>query len=411
MVSGEEPLMDMKDRISFYLELINCNYDLYLWEYDKDLQFKHTNWRESIFSGNFLSYTGLSKLVAEHISSGKKTPLILEADGNLLWITGFMYDGPALERCYLIGPIYSGRDSHMQLRKRLDNYDLTVKLRSMIFKMTEQIPIIPSSTIKQYAVMLHYCLNHTKISTNDVTFQSSVSASAKARPYPPSEEHAGIWYSEQKLLQMLADGDPNYKEALAKSAALSSGIKADFKAPLRQNKNNSLVLLTLCSRACIQGGLAPSVSYDLNDYYAARIEECNSMSEVQQLTEAMLADYVYRVRKSKQDTAVSTPIQNACAYIKSHIAEPLSIRVLARKSGYSEYYFSHKFKEETGVSVNDYILNEKIEQAKLLLSGTNDNIQAISDALSFSNRSYFYSCFQKLAGMSPSQYRTRNHKI
>ena len=130
----------------------------------------------------------------------------------------------------------------MQLRKRLDNYDLTVKLRSMIFKMTEQIPIIPSSTIKQYAVMLHYCLNHTKISTNDVTFQSSVSASAKARPYPPSEEHAGIWYSEQKLLQMLADGDPNYKEALAKSAALSSGIKADFKAPLRQNKNNSLVL-------------------------------------------------------------------------------------------------------------------------------------------------------------------------
>ena len=149
----------------------------------------------------------------------------------------------------------------------------------------------------------------------------------------------------------------------------------------------------------------------MNDYYAARIEECNSMSEVQQLTEAMLADYVYRVRKSKQDTAVSTPIQNACAYIKSHIAEPLSIRVLARKSGYSEYYFSHKFKEETGVSVNDYILNEKIEQAKLLLSGTNDNIQAISDALSFSNRSYFYSCFQKLAGMSPSQYRARNHKI
>ena len=96
--------MDMKDRISFYLELINCNYDLYLWEYDKDLQFKHTNWRESIFSGNFLSYTGLSKLVAEHISSGKKTPLILEADGNLLWITGFMYDGPALERCYLNWP-------------------------------------------------------------------------------------------------------------------------------------------------------------------------------------------------------------------------------------------------------------------------------------------------------------------
>lgn len=125
----------------------------------------------------------------------------------------------------------------------------------------------------------------------------------------------------------------------------------------------------------------------------------------------MLADYVYRVQKSKEKSNISAPIQNACAYIKSHITEALSIHVLARRSGYSEYYFSHKFKEELGISVNDYILKEKIAEAKLLLSGTTDNIQAISDNLSFSNRSYFYTCFQKLVGMSPSEYRSQNHRI
>ena len=46
-----------------------------------------------------------------------------------------------------------------------------------------------------------------------------------------------------------------------------------------------------------------------------------------------------------------------------------------------------------------------------MLEGTNDTIQSISDALSFSNRSYFYTCFQKLTGISPSEYRKRNGKL
>ncbi|CUX25124.1 helix-turn-helix transcriptional regulator [Clostridium sp. C105KSO13] len=403
--------MNTPDKISFFMELINCSYDLYIWSYDKDMNMVHTNWTESIFSGNFLSYTGLSKLVEEHIASGKKTPLILEATGNLLWIAGFVYNGSLLENFYLIGPIYSGRDSQMLLRKHLDEYDLTVKLRSMVFKLFERIPTVPTNIINQYAVMLHYCLTNAKISTNDITYQSIVPATQKKDSPASSFEHAGIWYAEERLFKMIADGDPNYKEALAKSASLSSGMKTDSRDSLRRHKNNTLVLLTLCSRACIRGGLAPSISYDLNDFYASKIEECNSMSEMQKLNESMLADYVYRVRKSKEESQTSAPIRNACAYIKSHITESLSIAVLAKQSGYSEYYFSHKFKQETGTSINDYILKEKIDQAKLLLSGTTENIQTISDNLSFSNRSYFYTCFQKLVGMSPSEYRSQNHRI
>lgn len=403
--------MNAADKISFFMELINCNYDLYIWTYDKNLNLIHTNWTESIFSGDFLSYTGLSKLVKDHISSGHKTPLILEATANLLWIAGFVSNEPLLEHCCLIGPIYSGRDSQMLLRKHLDEYDLTVKLRSMIFKLFDQISTVPTNIISQYAVMLHYCLTNEKISTNDILYQSIVPSAQKKDSVNPSLEHAGIWYAEEQLFNMIADGNPKYKEALAKSASLSAGMKTDSKDSLRYHKNNTLVLLTLCSRACIRGGLAPSISYDLNDFYASRIEDCTSMSEIQKLNEAMLADYVYRVRKSKEESHISAPIQNACSYIKSHITEPLSIHILAKSSGYSEYYFSHKFKEEVGTSINDYILKEKINQAKLVLSGTTESIQAISDGLSFSNRSYFYTCFQKLTGMSPSEYRSQNHKI
>lgn len=403
--------MLIPDKLSVFLELINCNYNLYLWEYDENLQFLHTNWTENIFSGNFLSYTGLSALVKEHISSGKKTPVILEADANLLWIAGFYYDGSYLNKCYLIGPIYSGRDSHMLLRRHMDSYDLTVRLRSEIFKIFEQIPTIPSNIMSQYAVMLHYCLTNEKIETTVLTYQSTVPATKKSFPRAASLEHAGIWYSEQQLCQMLSDGDPRYKEALARSFSLSSGMNTTIKDTLRYYKNNALVLLTLCSRACIKGGLSPSISYDLNDYYATRLEECTSLTEVQKLSESMLADYVYRVQQTRKNTHISSQIQNACAYIKANIADSLSVGELAERCGYSEYYFSYKFKKEMGIKLNEYILNEKIEQAKLYLSGTNDSIQTISDNLSFGSRSYFYTCFRNQTGMSPSEYRSKTRKL
>ncbi len=403
--------MTNRENLQLYLELINCNYDLFLWEYDGDLNFLQTNWTESVFAGNFVSYTGLAGLVKEHIASGKRAPTILEAPANLMWMAGFDYDEDTIKACYFIGPIYSGRDSHLMLRKNMDSYDLSIKLRSSITKIFEQIPTLPSNILSQYAIMFHYALTGERITDADLTFQSTIPAPAQASAKKASTEHAGIWYTEQQLLKAFADGSPNYKEALRNSSSLSSGVKAETGDALRQHKNSGLVLLTLCSRACIKGGLAPEIAYDLNDYYATRLEECASLTAVRKLLEEMLEDYVLRVQQAKESSDVSTQIQNACTFIKGSVTTPLSIKTLAQRYGYSEYYFSHKFHKEVGISVNEYILKERISQAKLLLAGTSDSIQSISDTLLFGNRSYFYTCFRKEVGVSPSEYRQNNQKI
>ena len=134
------------------------------------------------------------------------------------------------------------------------------------------------------------------------------------------------------------------------------------------------------------------------------------MTDANKLCAEMLEDYVSRVQELKKNPSVSNLIRNACEYIKSHLSEEISIQELAKRTGYTEYYFSHKFKKELGCSVNEYILNVKIEQAKLLLAGTTDSIQSISDNLAFSNRSYFYTCFQKKTGVSPTEYRKLHKK-
>lgn len=397
--------MKTNEKISFFMELINCNYDLHYWNFDTDFHLLETDWTNDLFSSAFFDFVGFKELILQQLSEGNHYPLVLEAEANLLWIAGFQFENGILNNIHMIGPIFSGRDTYLLLRKKLDSYELSVSLRASMHKVFESIPTVPSNILMQYAVMLHYCLNEERISVNDVTFLNSTTSEQMDSVSLSGNSHAGIWINEQLLCKMLADGDPRYKEALQKSFSLSHGVKADIGDALRYHKNNCLVLLTLCSRACISGGLSPDIGYDLNDYYAQKIEYCKSMTDANKLCAEMLEDYVSRVQEVKKNPSVSNLMRNSCEYIKSHLGEPISIEELAKRTGYTEYYFSHKFKKEIGCSVNDYIMNEKIERAKLLLSGTTESIQSISDNLAFSNRSYFYTCFQKMTGMSPTEYR------
>ena len=403
--------MDSTDRLAFFHELLNCNYTLFCWEYDRDFTLIHTDYTDNLFADGFLVYTGLSALLTDYLASGKSMPVILELPGNLLWACGFEYPDTPDCRIHLIGPVFSGRDSWLIIRRRLDAYNLSVQTRAAVMKNFENIPAIPSNIITEYAVMLHYCLTGNKVSRSDVTYLCAEDAAFTDIRKSDSPNYTGIWYAEQQLCKMFADGDPMSRDALSRLFSVSSGIGAEYGDALRAHKNNLLVLLTLCSRACINGGLQPSAAYELFDYYAQKIEECTSMATASNVRGKMLEDYITRVQEARTQTGISTLIENSCKYIRTHLGSPLSISELARRVGYTEYYFSHKFKKEVGCSVTDFIIKEKISQAKLMLEGTNDTIQSISDALSFSNRSYFYTCFQKLTGISPSEYRKRNGKL
>lgn len=396
--------METKDKISFFLELINCNYELHHWSFDLDFNLLETDWENALFSCDFFEFVNFKDLLFQHLSEKKYVPVVLETDASLMWIAGFQLENGNPVRIHIVGPVFCGQNDHLLLQKKLDSYELSVKLRIAILSIFEKIPTVPSNIVIQYAVMLHYCLNQQRIAMNEVVFLSN-NPSGQEKVAVKSTSHAGIWANEQLFCQMLADGNLKYKEVLQKSYTLSHGVKANIGDALRSHKNNCLVLLTLCSRSCIYGGLSPDIAYDLNDYYAKKIECCKSMADTNRLCSEMLDDYVSRVQEMKNNPSVSNLMRNACEYIKNHLTEEISIADLANNTGYTEYYFSHKFKKEIGNSVKEYVQKNKIERAKSLLSSTEKTIQGISDELAFSTRSCFYTCFQKMTGMSPTEYR------
>lgn len=398
--------MDQNERLSFFYELIRSKYDIYTWRYDSSFTLLESSLEEI----DLIAIMDYRKNLEEHMQKSAPAPLILEVGLGLEWLAAFHWDGQSVTEIHIIGSFLNGRDTSAVLLKKLDTYNLSVKTRALIRNVISTTPVIPGNVLMHYAIMFHYTLNREKIDPAAVR-HSLRSKRENVQAYEESgSEHGGVWMSEQVLCRMFEEGNPDYKKALANSSVVSSGIKADVGDPVRMQKNGLFVLMTLCSRSCIKGGLNPSVGYNLFDYYAKEIEGCKTIGELSALSEEMLSEYVSRTAKAKRDSHISPQVQNICFYIKQNIAEDLTIESLARRMGYSDYYFSHKFKQEVGVSVRDYILQEKIAQAKLLLAGTNRSIQDISDTLAFSNRSHFFSCFKKAEGLSPTEYRKQNAK-
>lgn len=100
------------------------------------------------------------------------------------------------------------------------------------------------------------------------------------------------------------------------------------------------------------------------------------------------------------------PVENAIRYIRSHIAENISLEGLAREANLSIYYFAHIFKEQTGFSPIEFVINTRLDQAKILLAQTSRSIEEIAWEVGYSSASSLTNIFTRKLEISPGQYRS-----
>ncbi len=402
--------MSLSDELSLFKELICCSHNLYFWQLKPDLTLIYTSCPEDLKTGYKFFLNAQAQPILNYAADDGKYPFIMDSFLNILWIADFSRKNGEPEYIYLIGPVFTGEYSYNHVIEILTKRNLSAKTRAEIMKQIEQVPVISTNILFQYAIMLHYCICKEKISYKYFSFSSAKQEPTEADRKNTVVEHTGIWASEQNLLNMVRSGSANILDALSVSSSLSSGIRFNSNTSIRNAKNNGIALLILVSRAAIDGGLKPDTAYTLCDYYAQRIEDTDNVSETSIICRTLLEDYTQRVRDLKEHDELSHAIYNCCDYISAHITDDLSIEFLASKAGYTEYYFSRKFKKEIGVSISEYIKREKIKKAQILLSSTNMDIVEISTELGFSSRNYFSDTFQKITGCSPAKYRKKNTK-
>ncbi|WP_136608745.1 helix-turn-helix transcriptional regulator [Paenibacillus dokdonensis] len=93
------------------------------------------------------------------------------------------------------------------------------------------------------------------------------------------------------------------------------------------------------------------------------------------------------------------------AFIKQHVDQAISREDIARHVNLHPDYLSRRFKKETGKSIVEFIVEERISMAKELLVTTNMSVSEIALCVGYSNFSYFSKIFKQGVRMNPNQYR------
>lgn len=93
-------------------------------------------------------------------------------------------------------------------------------------------------------------------------------------------------------------------------------------------------------------------------------------------------------------------------YLQAHLSEKLTLERVASEFFISKYYLSHCFKEATGFSVMEYVINTRILRARRLLQD-GVRVQVAGEAVGFQSNEHFIRTFTTLTGLPPKQYAKR----
>ncbi|MGM9650717.1 MAG: helix-turn-helix domain-containing protein [Faecousia sp.] len=92
-------------------------------------------------------------------------------------------------------------------------------------------------------------------------------------------------------------------------------------------------------------------------------------------------------------------------YLQEHLAEEISLSVLAEQFHLNPQYISQLFKSEIGVNFLAYLTNIRMEKAKKLLLSTSLSIAEVAEQSGYGDYRVFTKVFKKSEGITPSQYR------
>jgi AraC-type DNA-binding domain-containing proteins len=219
------------------------------------------------------------------------------------------------------------------------------------------------------------------------------------------EQYHHTYQEEEKVLNCIREG--RVDDAVRYSKYMDEYLGKMSNNKLNQWRNAAIVSITLSTRAAIQGGVSPATAYRLSDYYISKCDSCVNIVMLMEFRNHAIEELTERVRIRQKDYSGSSYIEKCKDYIRKHYHEKIYLKDIAEEMGLSISYLSRLFRRETGVRIQDYIIQFRVERAANLLLYSEKSIAAISEYVNLTSQSYFSSVFKKYKGMTPKKYRDK----
>lgn len=401
--------------VCLFREMTRVIDQLYHWTYSFSGDLVFTDCPNPQMLGTFYESCGFHDKILSY-AKDHDAPYALGTYMGLLWFAVLQKKDNRLQQIHLLGPVFDAPVEESQMETFLKEYEkqgMSFPSRHLLISQMKQLPVIFQKQFGQLALMLHYCVNGTILSFNDLHFLVD-------RQLDETTETAPALYRDirirmQELMEIIRRGDISKIQRTDLSRGMNYSAlptnAAGIRAPLRALKDTAVIFASSCADAAIDGGISPEAAYAMADHYIGSIEKNRSSLELISLISSMFRQYVTSVYRLHSSSFVVSPEIRSCMdYIDLHPTASPELSQLARMTGYSVYYLSRKFKKETGISLPDYIKKRKIEEGALLLLSTDETLEEIAERLGFCSRSHFSEIFHKIMGTTPSAYRKKHHQ-
>ena len=211
------------------------------------------------------------------------------------------------------------------------------------------------------------------------------------------------YQEEREILDMVRAG--NVTEAVRLTKKIDVEIGRMGRSELAHLRNLLTVGISLCARAAIEGGVSPYAAYRISGFYINKGAECTDTTQILVYRNHAVEELTKRVHEMKERQNTSSYTRRCMDYVAKHFREKIYLEDIAESLGISSSYLSRTFKKDTGVRLQDYVNQVRVERAANLLVYSEETIPRIAEYVNFPSQSYFGKIFKAAKNMTPKQYR------
>ncbi|RLK63333.1 YSIRK-targeted surface antigen transcriptional regulator [Atopobacter sp. AH10] len=251
------------------------------------------------------------------------------------------------------------------------------------FCMTEKLSNLLPSQIKKYSDLIQW---------------EHIQQTLDSFDHPRCNQTQQFYQFEINLVRYLQ----------GKTDVLTEGTPCPNKRPvksLKRHQNYTTFLLELMNRVALAEGVSAKKSYALRTNTLKANAASKSPEESVKIRFQAAKDYRDLIEELAPDHS-DCLVDHITNYIHSHLTDSLKVSEIARHFYISESQLRKRFRDEMGLSVSEYIGQEKIKCAKKLLTqATSLSLKDIAKQLGYFDQSHFSRSFRSATGLSPSEYK------
>lgn len=220
---------------------------------------------------------------------------------------------------------------------------------------------------------------------------------------------------DQNVLECFLEKESNFtnKVRIGDEAGALEVLKELLKDIFAQDgvfpdmlKVRILELLTVISRAAIEGGANPKVILELKVKYGDEIANIEHKSEFEKWINKAFCEVISYVKANQIIESVKAA-RLAQNYIDENYHNPLTLEDVSSYVYLSPYYFSHMFKKEVGMTFVEYLTEKRIKKAQQLLMTTDLSVSNIAVSVGYPDANYFGKVYKNVTGMTPGESRKK----